>query len=41
MAQTLTLADLDGDMHSDAALIHDLGQPTSWLELRRATSFKL
>ena len=39
-AQALALADVDGDMRSDVALIHELGQVTSWLELRRAPSFK-
>ncbi len=38
-AQTLTLADVDGDLWSDVALIHELGQATSWLELRRSPSF--
>ena len=31
--------DTDGDAHADVALIHEAGQPTSWFELRRATSF--
>lgn len=38
-AQALTVANMDGDAHADVALVHEAGQPTSWLELRRATSF--
>jgi hypothetical protein len=38
-AQALAVANMDGDVHEDVALIHEAGQPTSWFELRRATSF--
>lgn len=38
-AQALTVANMDGDAHADVALIHEAGGPTSWFELRRATSF--
>ena len=38
-AQALTVANMDGDPHGDIALVHEAGQATSWLELRRAISF--
>jgi hypothetical protein len=38
-ADTLTVAQMDRDSHSDVALIHEAGEPTSWFELRLATSF--
>jgi hypothetical protein len=38
-AQALTVANMDGDQHGDIALVHEAGQATSWLELRRAISF--
>ena len=40
-AQALTVANMDGDQHGDIALVHEAGQATSWLELRRAISFGL
>jgi hypothetical protein len=38
-AEALTVANMDGDPHGDIALVHEPGQATSWLEMRRATSF--
>lgn len=38
-ADALTVANMDGDAHSDIALVHDAGMARSWLELRRAVSF--
>ena len=40
-AQALAVANMDGDGRADIALIHEAGQPTSWFELLRATSFEL
>lgn len=38
-ADALTVAHMDTDLHGDIALLHQVGEMTSWLELRRATSF--
>ncbi len=38
-ADALAVAHMDSDVHGDIALVHQVGEPTSWFELLRATSF--